>query len=121
MFTRGKQTSKSWMLAVLAISLMLFVAACSGGNTAEPEADAPENEVQAPAPTDTPIPEATAVPDPTDTPVPEETDTEEFMTDMAASSPGHSIGFESILLALQLYSFFRCLQKSLNFFAFWLK
>ena len=97
MFTRGKQTSKSWMLAVLAISLMLFVAACSGGNTAEPEADAPENEVQAPAPTDTPIPEATAVPDPTDTPVPEETDTEEFMTDMAASSPGHSIGFESSL------------------------
>jgi hypothetical protein len=106
MFARGKWNRRSLVLAILVIGLVLFVAACSGGSSAEPEADAAVSEVQEPASTDTPKPAATEVPDPTDTPVPVATDTEPSLMDMDVNrAPGHSIGFESSLEPGQAHRF----------------
>jgi hypothetical protein len=71
MFNKSKQTSRIWMLVVLAISLIIFVVACGGDSPVEPEADTPASDAQAAVPTDTPEPVATELPEPTDTPEPE--------------------------------------------------
>ena len=98
MLGQSKQNPRIWMLVVLAISLMFFVAACNGGSSAEPEAATPTSDIQVTTPTDTPKPAATKIPDPTDTPVPEKTNSEPSLMDIDINrAPGHSIGFEKHL------------------------
>jgi hypothetical protein len=68
MFNDTNPGLKIWTVAILLIAMALIFTACSGGNSAEMEADTPSSEKQVAAPTETSKAVATEAPAPTDTP-----------------------------------------------------
>ncbi len=100
MFDKSKQNPKIWILATLAISLLVFMSACGGDSPPEPEAASSDGEAQVEAPTATPKPAApaSATPESEEPAQDAETGAEPLLTDIDVNrAPGHSIGFEKHL------------------------
>jgi hypothetical protein len=73
MFNKNMYSPGIWMLLLLIIGILVFIAACSSGSSVEPVAEAPTSEPQAATATSTSEPVATETAVPTHTPKPEAT------------------------------------------------